>query len=46
VTNSATGYLSVYTLEVVLLLITVVAMVPLLRSQPASQPALIQGESS
>jgi BCD family chlorophyll transporter-like MFS transporter len=46
VTNSATGYLSVYALEVVLLLITMVAMVPLLRSQPASQPALIQGESS
>lgn len=46
VTNSATGYLSVYALEVVLLLITMVAMVPLLRSQPASKPALFQGESS
>ena len=44
VTNSVTGYLSVYALEVVLLLITMVAMVPLLRSQPASQPALFQGE--
>ena len=43
-TNSVTGYLSVYALEVVLLLITMVAMVPLLRSQPASQPALFQGE--
>lgn len=46
VTNSATGYLSVYALEVVLLLITMVAMVPLLRSQPASKPALFQEESS
>lgn len=36
VTNSVTGYLSVYALEVVLLLITMVAMVPLLRSRPAS----------
>jgi len=44
VTNSATGYLSVYALEVVLLLITMVAMVPLLRSQSASQPAIFQGE--
>jgi BCD family chlorophyll transporter-like MFS transporter len=35
-TNSVTGYLSVYALEVVLLLITMVAMVPLLRSRPAS----------
>jgi BCD family chlorophyll transporter-like MFS transporter len=44
VTNSATGYLSVYALEVVLLLITMVAMLPLLRSQSASQPAIFQGE--
>lgn len=36
VTNSVTGYLSVYALEVVLLLITMVAMVPLLRPRPAS----------
>jgi BCD family chlorophyll transporter-like MFS transporter len=35
-TNSVTGYLSVYALEVVLLLITMVAMIPLLRSRPAS----------
>ncbi len=35
-TNSVAGYLSVYALEVVLLLITMVAMVPLLRSRPAS----------
>ena len=44
VTNSATGYLSVYVLEAVLLLITMVAMVPLLRSRPASDPAIFQGE--
>ena len=46
VSNSATGYLSVYVLEAALLLVTMVAMVPLLRSQPASKPALFQGESS
>ena len=46
VSNSATGYLSVYVFEAVLLLVTMVAMVPLLRSQPASKPALFQGESS
>ena len=46
VSNSATGYLSVYVLEAVLLVVTMVAMVPLLRSQPASKPALFQGESS
>ena len=46
VSNSATGYLSVYALEAALLLVTMVAMVPLLRSQPASKPALFQGESS
>jgi BCD family chlorophyll transporter-like MFS transporter len=45
VSNSATGYLSVYVLEAVLLLITMAAMVPLLRSRPASNPALFQGES-
>ena len=44
VTNSATGYLSVYVLEAVLLLITMVAMGPLLRSRPASDPAIFQGE--
>ena len=46
VSNSASGYLSVYVLEAALLLVTMVAMVPLLRSQPASKPALFQGESS
>jgi len=46
VSNSATGYLSVYVLEAVLLVVTMVAMVPLLRSQPASKPAPFQGESS
>ena len=46
VTNSATGYLSVYVLEAVLLLITMVAMVPLLRSRSPSNPAIFQGESS
>jgi len=46
VSNSATGYLSVYVFEAVLLLVTMVAMVPLLRSQPASKAALFQGESS
>ena len=46
VTDSATGYLSVYVLEAVLLLITMVAMVPLLRSRSPSNPAIFQGESS
>ena len=46
VSNSATGYLSVYVFEAVLLLVTMVAMVPLLRSQPASKPTLFPGESS
>ena len=45
VSNSATGYLSVYALEVVLLLVTMVTMLPLLRSRPAPKPALFQGES-
>jgi len=45
VTNSATGYLSVYVLEAVLLLVTMVAMAPLLRSRSAPNPALFQGES-
>lgn len=45
VTNSATGYLSVYALEVVLLLVTMVAMVPLLRSRSPSKPANFQGKS-
>jgi len=44
VSNSVTGYLSVYALEVVLLLVTMVAMFPLLRSP--SHPALFQGESA
>ena len=44
VSDSVTGYLSVYALEVVLLLVTVVAMFPLLRSP--SHPALFQGESA
>ena len=46
VTDSATGYLSVYVLEAVLLLITMVAMAPLLRSRSPSNPAIFQGESS
>jgi BCD family chlorophyll transporter-like MFS transporter len=46
VTNSATGYLSVYVLEVVLLLVTMVAMLPLLRSRTPSNPPLFQGESA
>ena len=46
VTNSVTGYLSVYALEVVLLLITMVAMVPLLRSRSPSKPVIFQGESA
>ncbi len=46
VTDSATGYLSVYVLEAVLLLITMVAMVPLLRSRSPSNPVVFQGESS
>ena len=45
VTNSATGYLSVYVLEAALLLITMLAMVPLLRSRSTSHPDLLQGES-
>ena len=46
VTNSVTGYLSVYALEVVLLLITMAAMVPLLRSRSPSKPVIFQGESA
>ena len=46
VTNSVTGYLSVYALEVVLLLITMVAMVPLLRSRSPYKPVIFQGESA
>jgi BCD family chlorophyll transporter-like MFS transporter len=46
VTNSVTGYLSVYALEVVLLLVTMVAMVPLLRSRSPSKPVIFQGESA
>ena len=45
VSNSATGYLSVYALEVALLLVTMVTMLPLLRSRPAANLALFQGES-
>ncbi len=45
VSNSATGYLSVYVLESVLLVVTMVAMLPLLRSRSASNPALFRGES-
>ena len=46
VTNSVTGYLSVYALEVVLLLITMLAMVPLLRSRSPPKPVIFQGESA
>ena len=46
VTNSVTGYLSVYALEVVLLLVTMVAMVPLLRSRSPPKPVIFQGESA
>lgn len=44
-TNAATGYMSVYMLEAALLLITMLAMVPLLRSRSVSNPDLFQGES-